>query len=280
MSKVILITGASKGFGFALTQNALARGHNVVATSRDTHPLQDLVKNHSNQMLSLKLDVTNRKEVQQAIEKAADRFGQIDVLINNAGYGAMGAIEEFSEAEVRRQFETNVFGALWMMQEILPYMRAKRSGFIINMSSIAGHVVYEGSGLYAASKMALQGLGEGIRSEAGKYGIQVTSVAPGPFRTDFAGASMMIAQKQIEDYQDVHARLSQYQNKISGNQPGDPEKAANAILDLLDMKAPPLTLPLGNLAYTAIPERLNSTMKEIEQFESLGRSTDFAVENA
>lgn len=275
MSKTILITGASTGFGRALAEEAVKRGHNVVATARKTETLQTLIDEHGDKVLAVKLDVTDKDTIQAAFDLASQRFGQIDVLINNAGFGMIGAVEEFSEAEIHNQFNTNVTGVILTTQEALPYMRSQQSGHIINISSVAGFVGYAGSALYAASKHAVEGLSQGLQTEVADFGINVTVVNPGPFRTNFAGSSLKLAEKKIEAYGEIHERQERMQTSLNGNQAGDPIKAANAILDVIEMDEPPFTLPLGAMAYSEIPNRLQRTLDEIEAIKPIGLPTDF-----
>ncbi len=280
MSKSILITGASTGFGHALATAAAKQGHNVIATARKTESLQKLVDAYGDKVLAVQLDVTDRDTIRKAIDQAVEHFGQIDVVINNAGFGMIGAVEEFSEKEVLDQFNTNFFGALWTMQEALPYMRAQKSGHIINISSVAGFVGYPGSSLYAASKHALEGLSQGLAKEVESFGIHITMVNPGPFRTHFAGSSMKMAELKIEDYaESVHARQDNLKNSLDGNQAGDPMKAAKAILAVIEMGEPPFTLPLGAMVYIEIPNRLQRTLNEIEAVKHIGKPTDFTLDS-
>lgn len=278
MSKVIFITGASTGLGRAIAEASLEKGYRVVATARRPEALRDLTEAYGQNVIALKLDVTDRVNVRQAIEEAVSVFGKIDVLINNAGFGMLGALEEFAENEIRDQFETNVFGALWAMQEVLPYMRCRRSGHIINISSVAGYVGYAGSSLYAASKHALEGFSKGLKREVEPFGIKVSVVNPGPFRTHFAGSSLKTSARTIEAYEDVHTRLDNLQSNIHGTQSGDPLKAAQAILKLIAMEEPPFTLPLGEWAYEEIPEQMNATLAEVEAFRHVGYATDYEEE--
>lgn len=277
--KSILITGASKGLGRAIAEASLAEGHRVIATSRQSEALSDLQSRYGDQMMIADLDVTNQGQIKVLVDRAAAAFERIDVLINNAGFGMLGAIEEFSADEVARQFATNVYGPLWLIQAVLPYMRAQRSGHIINISSVAGFVGYAGSGLYAGSKHALEGISQGLQKEVAAMGIKVTVVNPGPFRTNFAGTSLGIASRKISAYAEtVHARQANLQTRLHGNQPGDPVRAAHAILSLLVLDEPPFTLPMGEVAYEEIPERLQRTLHEISQYASIGRPTDFSDE--
>ena len=275
MPKTILITGASTGFGRALAEEAVKRGHNIVATARKPESLQALIDEHGDKVLGVKLDVTDRGTIQAAFDAAVKHFGQIDVLVNNAGFGMMGAVEEFSQDEIHDQFNTNVTGLILTTQEALPYMRAQQSGHIINLSSVVGFVAFPGTALYAASKHAVEGLSQGLATEVAGLGIHVTVVNPGPFRTNFHGSSLKVAKKKIDVYENVHERQEQMQTQVDGNQAGDPVKAANAILDVIEMDAPPFTLPLGAFAYSEIPNRLQRTLDEIEAVKPIGLPTDF-----
>ena len=275
MSKTIFITGASTGFGRALAEEGAKRGYNIVATARKPETLQALVAEHGDKVLTAKLDVTDKDTIQSAFSLASQRFGQIDVLVNNAGFGIFGAVEEFSQEEIHDQFNTNVTGLILTTQEALPYMRAQQSGHIINMSSVVGFVAYPGIALYAASKHAVEGLSQGLAAEVAELGIHITVVNPGPFRTNFHGSSLKLAKKKIESYGIVHERQERAKNEVDGNQAGDPIKAADAILSVIEMDAPPFTLPLGAFSYGEIPTSLQRTLDEIEAFKSIGLPTDF-----
>ena len=279
MSKTLLITGASTGFGKHLAEEALKQGYQVIATARQPETLQYLKDTANDKILMLRLDVTDRSSIKEAFNLGLRKFGKIDVLVNNAGFGMIGAVEEFSECEIQQQFDTNFFGALWTIQEALPYMRSQKSGHIINISSVAGFVGYPGSALYAASKHALEGLSQGLEKEVSSLGIYVTMVNPGPFRTNFAGSSLKIASKKIEAYGDsVHIRQENLKNNLHGNQAGDPLKAAKAILNVVRMVKPPFTLPLGEMAFREIPNRLKQTLDEIEAVKSIGLPTDYTTD--
>lgn len=275
MTKTLLITGASTGFGRALAEQALKRGHNVIATARKTESLRALKDEYGDKVLALPLDVTDVQSIQAAFAAGYKHFGAIDVLINNAGFGLIGAVEEFSAHEIRDQFNTNVTGVILTTQEALPYMRAQNAGHIITISSVAGFVGYAGSALYAASKHAVEGLSQGLAREVGSFGIDVTVVNPGPFRTNFAGSSLKLAEKKIDVYSDIHERQERMQIQMNGNQPGDPVKASGAILDVIEMDKPPFTLPLGEMAFNEIPARLQRTLDEIEAVKTIGLPTDY-----
>lgn len=279
MKKTILITGASTGFGRSIAEEALKRGHTVVATARQVGSLQPLIDAHGDRVLAVQLDVTDRDTIREAFHRAIQAFGQIDVLINNAGFGMIGAVEEFSESEVYDQFNTNFFGTLWCIQEALPYMRSQQSGHVVNISSVAGFVGYPGSALYAASKHAMEGLSQGLAKEVAPLGIDVTVVNPGPFRTQFAGSSLKLAEKKIDAYADsVHVRQENLKNNLHGNQAGDPVKAAKVILDMIHADNPPFTLPLGGMAFREISNRLKRTLDEIEAVKPVGLPTDYATD--
>ncbi|MEM7047341.1 MAG: oxidoreductase [Pseudomonadota bacterium] len=278
MSKTILITGASTGFGYALADEAAERGHHVIATARKPESVHSLIDKHGDKVLAAKLDVTDKDSIQNAFNLASQTFGQIDVLINNAGFGLIGALEEFSESEIHDQLNTNVAGVILTTQEALHYMRAQQSGHIINISSVAGFVGYPGSALYAASKHAVEGLSQGLAKEVAEFGINITVVNPGPFRTNFAGSSLKLAEKKIEVYAGIHERQERMQTQLNGNQAGDPVKAARVILDMIKIDEPPFTLPLGGMAYSEIPNRLQRTLDEIEAIKPIGLPTDFPDE--
>ena len=244
--KVWFITGASRGFGREWTIAALERGDQVAATARDTSSLDDLVARYGDALLPLQLDVTDRAADGAAVGRAHDHFGRLDVVINNAGYGHFGMVEELTEDELRAQLETNVFGAVWVTQAALPYLREQGSGHIIQVSSIGGISAFPGLGAYHASKWALEGLSQALSQEVAGFGIHVTLVEPGGFSTDWSGAS---AQRSEEN--DAYEPIREGQRaRRSGNQPGDPGASAAALLKVVDAEQPPLrvffgTAPLG-----------------------------------
>jgi NAD(P)-dependent dehydrogenase (short-subunit alcohol dehydrogenase family) len=241
-SKVWFITGTSKGFGRVWAQAALARGDQVAATARDVRTLAPLVERYGDRIAALTLDVTGKAAVDDAIAAAHSRFGRLDVVINNAGYGLFGTIEEVSEAEARAQLETNLFGALWVTQAALPIMRAQRSGHIIQVSSIGGVNAFPTVGLYHASKWGLEGFSQALAAEVAGFGIKVTIVEPGGFATEWGGPSAKRAT-QIPAYDDARAAIEGFRSR---NIPGDPDATAAAILKVVDAKDPPLRIFFGS----------------------------------
>jgi NAD(P)-dependent dehydrogenase (short-subunit alcohol dehydrogenase family) len=237
------ITGTSRGFGRAWAAAALERGDRVAATARDTSTLDDLVARFGDAILPIRLDVTDRAADIAAVRQAAAAFGSLDVVVNNAGYGHFGLIEELTEAEVRAQFETNVLGALWVTQAALPIMRAQGSGRIIQVSSIGGITAFPNTGAYHASKWALEGFSQSLALEVAGFGIHVTLVEPGAFDTDWPGASSR-RSAELPDYADYHRQIDEARRRRVGR-PGDPEASAAAILRLVDAEQPPLRLFLG-----------------------------------
>ncbi len=240
--KVWFITGTSKGFGRIWAEAALARGDRVVATARDIGTLATLAERHGESVLTLTLDVTDKAGVDAAIAEAHARFGRLDVVVNNAGYGLFGAIEEISEAQARAQIETNLFGALWVTQAALPYMRAQRSGHIIQVSSIGGVNAFPTIGLYHASKWGLEGFSQSLATEVADFGIKVTLVEPAGYATDWGGASAIRAEP-LPAYDGARARIAAFR---SGNTPGDPYATGAAILKVVDAADPPLRIFFGS----------------------------------
>jgi len=245
MAKTIFITGASKGFGKIWAEAFLKRGDKVVATARNTSALNDLVEKYGDLVLPLQLDVTDRKASFDAVNKAKDHFGNIDVLINNAGFGLFGAIEETSEEEARQQIETNVFGLLWVTQAVLPIMRQQKHGHIIQVSSVLGVATLPVLGLYNASKFAVEGLSETLATEVKDFGIKVSLIQPNGFETDWGGSSATHS-KQLDVYDGVRAA---FQAGATEDSFGKPEATADAVLKLVDSSNPPLRLFLGKVAY-------------------------------
>jgi len=272
---VWFITGCSTGFGRELAQLVLKRGWRAVVTARDVGRVHDLVQGHEDKALAIALDVTKQDEIAQAVRQAEDRFGAIDVLVNNAGYGYQASIEEGDDQEIRAQFETNVFGLAAMTRAVLPGMRARRRGHVLNISSQAGFIGYPGSGYYAATKHAVEGLSDALSKEVEPLGIKVTCVEPGPFRTDWAGRSLQQRRPTIADYRDtVGARLETTAN-ISGTQPGDPVRAAEAIIRAAEASDPPKHLVLGSIALDGIRGKLNETLAEIEAWAEVSKGADY-----
>ena len=248
MSKVILITGASRGFGSLWAKALLERGDKVAATARDITTLDHLVKRFGDAVLPIQLDVNNKSEAIQAVNKALKHFGRIDVLINNAGFGLFGAIEETTEQQARDQFETNVFGLLWMTQAVLPQMRAQKSGHIIQVSSYLGLVTLPVLGIYNASKFAVEGLSETLATEVKSFGIHVSLVEPNGFATDWAGSSAF----RTTDMEEYAPLKKAFYEAATPEAFGNPDATPEAILKLIDSPNPPLRLLLGKVAYTAV----------------------------
>lgn len=274
-AKVWLITGSSTGFGRSLAEAVLKHGDRVIATARKPEQLADLVQQFPETAKAIRLDVTNPQEVRDAINAAVAAFGRIDVLVNNAGYGAMGAIEEVSDAAVRRQFETNVFGALDMMRAVLPVMRQQRQGHILNLSSVGGFVGFGGTGIYCSTKFALEGLSEALAKEVADLGIKVTIVEPGAFRTDFNGRSLAVPENLIEDYAPITGEFLKWLEQMDGNQPGDPDKAAAAMIQVVESDNPPLRLALGADAVGVIDEKLQSVKAELDAWKEVAVNTAY-----
>ncbi len=272
---VWFITGCSTGFGRELGQLVLRRGWQAVVTARDVARVQDLTEGHEDRALALSLDVTRTDQIQAAVKQAEERFGAIDVLVNNAGYGYQSSIEEGVDAEIRAQFDANVFGLAAMIRAVLPGMRARRRGHIINLSSQAGFIGFEGSGYYAATKHAVEGLSDSLSREVAPMGIKVTCVEPGPFRTDWAGRSLKQTRPSIADYQNtVGARLELTAN-YSGKQPGDPIRAAEAMIRIVEAENPPKHLVLGSIALDGVRNKLKETLAEVEAWADTSRSADY-----
>ncbi|WP_020498171.1 oxidoreductase [Sciscionella marina] len=273
MRKVWFVTGANRGLGNAITRAALAAGDQVVATARDTAGLAELTELGAT---ALRMDVTERGGVQAAVGAAIDGHGRIDVLVNNAGHGLIGALEELSEEQIDAVLDTNVRGVLHVTRAVLPHMRARRSGHIVQLSSVGGVVANPGHGIYATSKFALEGMSEALAGELAPFGIRVTLVEPGPFRTDFAGTSMRFATP-IDDYAASPAgQLRERFPAQDGKQPNDPDRAAEFIVRLAGTDSAPLRLPLGPEAVDRIREKLRAQLAELEQWAEVAADTRFA----
>jgi NAD(P)-dependent dehydrogenase (short-subunit alcohol dehydrogenase family) len=272
---VWFITGCSTGFGRELSIILLKRGYRVVATARDKAKVEDVVAGHDQTGLALKLDVDSEADIEAAVKAARDRFGRIDVLVNNAGYGYLAAVEEGDDADVRAMFETNFFGLAALTRAVLPVMRAQKSGAIVNISSIGGFIGFPGSGYYAATKFAVEGLSESLSKEVAPLGIKVIIVEPGPFRTDWAGRSLKTPKKPIDAYAETAiARRRQIQG-VSGSQAGDPVRASEAIIAAVEQDHPPLRLLLGAVAYEAMGEEIEAVRKEHASLERIARGADY-----
>ena len=275
--RIWFITGASRGFGRSFAVAALAAGDRVAAAARNTSDLDDLVTEHGEDaVLPVELDVTDREACFKAIGTAHERFGRLDVVVNNAGYGVSGAIEELSEEQARQQIEVNVMGALWVTQAALPILREQGSGWIVQVSSIGGLAAFPLTGIYHASKWALEGFSETLRQEVEPFGVKVLMVEPSGFRTDWAGSSMTRAEP-IEAYQqlDFVAQRRQAQAEDNnGKQPGNPDLAAKALLDTLSRDDPPFRLLLGNVAYDVAVDRYEQRLAEFRAGEATARGAD------
>ncbi len=276
--KVWLITGCSTGFGRELAKVAVAQGDVVAGTLRKPEQAAEFEALAPGKMLAVQMDVTNPEQIKTGVAQVLSAFGRIDVLVNNAGYGSMGPIEEVSGEELRRQFDVNVFGAVDLTREVLPHMRQQKSGHIINVTSIAGIRANPGLGIYNGSKFALEGIGEALAQEVKHLGIHVTNVEPGPFRTDWAGRSATYKELSIADYEASAGRTLSYLRKVNGNQKGDPIKAAKAMYALTELKNPPIHLPLGAVSYQRARQKLEELKEEIDQYEYLGKPTDYEEE--
>lgn len=278
--RVWFITGCSTGFGRILCEALLAQdGPRVVATARNPGSLQDLVATHPGRCLVLPLDVTRQAQISAAVEGAIAHFGRIDVLVNNAGYGVIGAVEEVSDAELRAMYEVNVFGLIAVTQAILPEMRAQRSGQIVNLSSIAGLMALPGSCTYASTKHAVEAISEGLYHELKPLGISVTLIEPGPFRTDFAGRSIVMAERRIPDYDETAGKRRDTIREFDGSQPGDPFLGVRAMLEVLERPEPPLRFLLGKMAYDMVRNKLDWLRKDVEEGEPIGLPTDYPAES-
>jgi NAD(P)-dependent dehydrogenase (short-subunit alcohol dehydrogenase family) len=272
-SKTFFITGVSSGFGQAMSREALAAGHRVVGTVRN-----DEARTHFESLgddaRAILLDVTDIEAIPGAVADAESRFGTVDVLVNNAGYGHEGIFEESPLDAMRRQFEVNVFGAVAVTQAFVPGFRERRRGHIVNITSMGGYITMPGIAYYCGSKFALEGISEVLGKELKPFGVHVTAVAPGSFRTDWAGRSMQRSPRSIPDYDALFDPIREARQAKSGKQLGDPAKAAKAILTLVDLPDPPAHLLLGSDALSLVREKLVATTAEIAAWEELTRSTD------
>lgn len=274
MSKVWLITGCSTGFGRELSKAALEAGNKVIVTARKTEDVSDIVEGYPGNAIAVKLDVTKPGEIKEAVQQAVEKFERIDVLVNNAGIGYFGAIEESEDEEVRRMFEINFFGLGNMIKEVLPVMRKQRSGHIVNIASIGGLVGFPAIGYYNATKFAVDGLSESLSKEVAHLGIKVTVIAPSGFRTDWAGRSANNSKIVIEDYAPTAGQNKENIRGYSGNQPGDPVKAAQAILQAVNAENPPLRLLLGAGALKGARNKIEVLQRDIEAWEETTLGAD------
>jgi len=275
---VWLVTGCSTGFGRELANILIARGYRVAATARDPGKIADLIRGHDAAALIQRLDVDRPADIAAAVAAAKQKFGRIDVLVNNAGYGYLAAVEEGDDPDIRAMFETNFFGLAAMTRAVLPLMRAQKSGAIVNVSSIGGFIGNPGSGYYAGTKFAVEGLSEALSKEVAPFGIKVLIVEPGPFRTDWGGRSLKTPKRPIDAYAETAiARRKQIQG-YSGKQPGDPVRAAEAIIAAVERKGAPLRLPLGNVAYDLMAAEIEALRRDHAAVETSARGADYPKE--
>jgi NAD(P)-dependent dehydrogenase (short-subunit alcohol dehydrogenase family) len=270
-SRVWFITGASTGLGRNLAEAALAKGDRVVATARKQETVADLERLNPGHALAVRLDVTDPAQVKASVQTAIDAFGRIDVLVNNAGYGLLGTVEEVSDAQIRQQFETNLFGLLHVTRAVLPLLRAQRSGHILNVTSVGGQVSFPTFGMYHGTKYAIEGISESLAQEVAGFGIKVTIVEPGAFKTDFATRSLARAER-IGAYDTVYEALLK---AFEGGVYGDPARAAEAMIQAVDAGEPPLRLALGADALHIIRTKLNSELEEYKRWEPVTVATAF-----
>lgn len=280
--KVWFVTGASKGLGLTLVKKLLEAGFRVAATSRNEQALIDAVGEKSENFLPLEMDLLSERSVSAAVNKTVDAFGEISVVVNNAGYGQLGTLEELSDKEVRDNFDVNVFGVLNVIRSAMPHLRAKQSAHVFNISSIGGYTAsFAGWGIYCSTKFALAALTESLAAEMKSFNVKATVVYPGYFRTDFLSKdSLALPENPIAEYEQARQSEELHQNEISGNQPGDPEKLADVLIKVAGEANPPLHLFLGSDAYDMANRQIAEVRKDLENWKSLSVSTDFSVKTA
>lgn len=272
---VWFVTGCSTGFGRALAETLIAKGIRCVVTARNKDQVAEVVAQGGDKALALALDVNQQDQIDAAVQAATDRFGGIDVLVNNAGYGFQSSVEEAAEKDVRDQFDANVFGLFAVTRAVLPVMRAQKYGRILNITSVGGLIGFPGSGYYSASKHAVEGFSDALVAEAGPLGIKTTCIEPGPFRTDWAGRSLHQNPVRISDYADtVGARMTQTSG-YSGQQPGDPVRAAEVMIKIAALDEPPRHMVLGEFGFNAVVERMQKRLDEIKSLKDLSLSADY-----
>jgi NAD(P)-dependent dehydrogenase (short-subunit alcohol dehydrogenase family) len=274
-SLVWFVTGTSQGFGYELVRAALQRGDSVVATSRQPEKVVAAFKNDSARLMAIPLDLRSEASISTGVEAAIKRFGKIDVLVNNAGHGMLGAVEEVTDAEVLSVYETNVFGLLRLTRAVLPHLRQRKSGHIVNLSSIGGLVGLPGWGIYCSTKFAVEGLSEALAQEVAPLGIKVIVVEPGPFRTYFLGTSLTTAKNKFPDYDQTAGRTRSAAPERNGNQPGDPVLAVEAIINAVLSENPPLHLILGAFAFEKANAKLDVLKQEFADWREVALSTDY-----
>lgn len=274
--KVWFVTGASKGLGLTLVKRLLKDGYSVAATSRSVSELEEAAGGSSEYFLPLSADITDESSVKLAIDRTKAHFGRVDVVVNNAGYGLTGALEELSDVEARQNFEVNVFGSLNVIRAVMPLMRQQESGHVINISSIGGFTgAFPGFGIYCATKFAVHGFSESLSEEVKPFGVHVTVVSPGYFRTSFLDASLSVPQAPIAEYAAVRASQDAHQNSINGNQEGDPDKAAEVLIMVAENAQPPLHLFLGQDAYNFAEAKIEAIKDDMQKMRSVATATAF-----
>jgi NADP-dependent 3-hydroxy acid dehydrogenase YdfG len=277
-SRVWFITGCSSGLGRLLAEEVLKAGDKVVATARNIGTIADLEKKYPETARALSLDVTHREQIATAVEQALEHFGHIDVLVNNAGYGLMGAIEEVQDDEIAREIETNVYGVINVTRALLPHLRARRSGHILNISSIAGIIATPGLGLYNLTKFAVEGFSEALSMELAHLGVKVTIIEPGPFRTEFLAGSAVFTKNRIADYDATAGKVRDNLAGAAGSQKGDPLKAVHAMMQVVASPEPPLRLLLGAAAFRRFRDKINLLERDAKAWESVTLAADFPEE--
>jgi NAD(P)-dependent dehydrogenase (short-subunit alcohol dehydrogenase family) len=270
--KIWFITGISSGLGKALAQAVMNEGDFVIGTFRSQTQAEAFNQLHKDQGFALTLDITKPPQIEKGFQFVKEKFSRVDVLVNNAGFGFAGAIEETSQAETRAVFEANFLGALYLTQAFLPLFRQQKSGHIMQISSHGGFKAFPGFGIYNASKFALEGFSEALALELAPLGIKVTIVEPGPFRTNFAGSSFKQAEAIIEDYNSTAGAFRARMNQINGKQEGNPAKAAKVIINIAKLDKPPLRLPLGKIAVISLSTKLESVQKDLNDYKEIAES--------
>lgn len=279
--KIWFITGASRGLGRSFAEAALERGDRVAATARDARPLGELVSRFGDRVLPIAMDVTDRDAVSIAVGRCHDELGGLDVVVNNAGLGGIGALEEATEAEVAAMLGTNLLGPLWVVQAAMPYLRQQGHGHIVQVSSVAGLASFPMVGLYNASKWGLEGMSEALAQEVAEFGVKVTLIEPGAVRTTWAHTSMPHSAERLDAYARARTvRLEGMEAEYAVEQPGDPVRAAEALLRIVDMADPPLRLILGDAAFDVAVQAAQKRIDEWSQWEELSRSTDFVAQRS
>lgn len=278
--RVWFVTGASSGFGRAVSRTVLQRGERLVATARDLHALETLVAAFPERALALRLDVADPDAARKTVDQAVSQFGRLDVVFNNAGYGHVGSVEDVSDEELRRQLIVNLLGVIHVTRAALPHLRKQRAGHLVQMSSLNGVEGFPGAAYYTASKFAIEGFSETLAAEIAHLGIKVTIVEPGPFRTHFLDDRSAKWSKTMPDYAESVGKSREMLRQLAGKQPGDPDRAARAIVGVVDADEPPLRLPLGHMAVEHIRASLHAELEELDAWAEFGIAADFPPDDA